>query len=55
MAKSGEARVPTAAQQRLLFDVIQEHRHPEKNAAIMRPALSLGFVAKRFHYCKLKK
>lgn len=36
MAKSGQARVPTTIQQRHLFQVIQEHRHPEKNTAIMQ-------------------
>jgi hypothetical protein len=37
MAKFGQARVPTTAQQGHLFDVIQEHRHPENNAAICSP------------------
>lgn len=39
MAKSGQARVPTTEQQGYLFEVIQQHRHPEKNTAIMQMQL----------------
>lgn len=42
MPKSGQARVPTAAQQRHLFQVIQDHRHPEKNTAIMQISFKLA-------------
>ena len=45
MAKSGQARVPTPAQQRHLFQVIQQHRHPEKNTAIMQISFKLGLRA----------
>jgi integrase len=55
MAKSGQARVPTAAQQRLLFDVIQEHRHPEKNAAIMQISFKLGLRAQEISLLQIKE
>ncbi len=42
MAKSGQARVPTPEQQRHLFQVIQDQRHPEKNTAIMQVSFKLG-------------
>ena len=47
MAKSGQARVPTAQQQRHLFEVIRQHRHPEKNTAIMQISFKLGLRAPR--------
>ncbi len=55
MAKSGQARVPTSAQQRLLFDVIQEHRHPEKNAAIMQISFKLGLRAQEISLLQIKE
>ena len=42
MAKSGQARVLSPAQQHELFEVIKEHRHPEKNTAIMQISFKLG-------------
>ena len=45
MAKSGQARVLTPSQQRHLFDVIQSHRHAEKNTAIMQISFKLGLRA----------
>jgi len=45
MPKSGQARVPTAEQQRRLFEVLQQHRNPEKNTAIMQISFKLGLRA----------
>ena len=45
MPKSGQARVPTVEQQRYLFDVIKQHRYPEKNTAIMQISFKLGLRA----------
>lgn len=55
MPKSGQARVPTAAQQRLLFQVIQEHRHPEKNTAIMQISFKLGLRAQEISLLQIKE
>jgi len=44
MPKSGQARVPTADQQRILFEAIRRHRHPEKNIAIMQLSLSYSQI-----------
>ncbi len=43
MPKTGQARVLTAEQQDHVFDVIQYHRHPEKNTAIMQISFKLGY------------
>jgi integrase len=55
MAKSGQARVPTAEQQRHLFDVIQHHRHPEKNTAIMQISFKLGLRAQEIALLQIKE
>ncbi|WP_018234236.1 site-specific integrase [Thioalkalivibrio thiocyanodenitrificans] len=55
MAKSGQARVPTAEQQRHLFDVIREHRHPEKNTAIMQVSFKLGLRAQEIALLQIKE
>ncbi|NHN39902.1 site-specific integrase [Pseudomaricurvus alcaniphilus] len=55
MAKSGQARVPTADQQRQLFEVIQQHRHPEKNAAIMQISFKLGLRAQEIALLQVKE
>ncbi|WP_444939194.1 tyrosine-type recombinase/integrase [Microbulbifer sp. JMSA002] len=55
MAKSGQARVPTAAQQRHLFLVIQGHRHPEKNTAIMQVSFKLGLRAQEIALLQVKE
>lgn len=55
MAKSGQARVPTSAQQRHLFQVIQDHRHPEKNTAIMQISFKLGLRAQEISLLQLKE
>ncbi|WP_096085893.1 site-specific integrase [Agaribacterium haliotis] len=55
MAKSGQARVPTPVQQYHLFQVIQDHRHPEKNAAIMQISFKLGLRAQEISLLQLKE
>ena len=55
MAKSGQARVITAQQQARLFEVIQEHRHPEKNTAIMQISFKLGLRAQEISLLQMKE
>ena len=55
MPKSGQARVPTAAQQHRLFQVIQDHRHPEKNMAIMQISFKLGLRAQEISLLQIKE
>ena len=55
MPKSGQARVPSAAQQAHLFEVIQEHRHPEKNTAIMQISFKLGLRAQEISLLQIKE
>ncbi|MGB0720966.1 MAG: site-specific integrase [Gammaproteobacteria bacterium] len=55
MAKSGQARVLLSAQQRHLFDVIAQHRHPEKNAAIMQISFKLGLRAQEIALLQIKE
>lgn len=55
MPKSGQARVPTAEQQRRLFEVIQQHRHPEKNTAIMEISFKLGLRAQEIALLQIKE
>ncbi|MEH6651149.1 MAG: site-specific integrase [Motiliproteus sp.] len=55
MAKSGQARVPTAEQQRHLFEVILEHRHHEKNMAIMVISFRLALRAQEIALLQIKE
>ena len=55
MAKSGQARVPSPSEQRRLFSVIQEHRHPEKNMAIMQVSFKLGLRVQEIALLQLKE
>jgi site-specific recombinase XerC len=55
MAKSGQARVPTQDQQLHLFDVIKQHRHKEKNAAIMHVSFKLGLRAQEIALLQIKE
>lgn len=55
MPKSGQARVLTAEQQDHVFDVIQHHRHPEKNTAIMQISFKLGLRAQEIALLKVKE
>ncbi|WP_299975548.1 site-specific integrase [uncultured Pseudoteredinibacter sp.] len=55
MAKSGQARVPTPEQQRRFFQLIQNHRHPEKNTAIMQISFKLGLRAQEVALLQVKE
>jgi len=55
MAKSGQARVLTSQQQANLFKVIQDHRHPEKNTAIMQISFKLGLRAQEISLLQVKE
>ena len=55
MSKSGQARVPTDEQQERLFDVIRQHRHPEKNTAIMQISFKLGLRAQEIALLQIKE
>lgn len=55
MPKSGQARVLKPAQQAELFRVIQEHRHPEKNTAIMQISFKLGLRVQEIALLQLKE
>jgi len=55
MPKSGQARVPTLQQQQHLFRVIQDHRHPEKNTAIMQISFKLGLRAQEIALLQVKE
>jgi len=55
MRKSGQARVLTAKQQEQLFHAIQQHRHPEKNTAIMQVSFKLGLRAQEIALLQIKE
>jgi len=55
MAKSGQARVLTSAQIAQLFGVIQHHRHPEKNTAIMQISFKLGLRVQEIALLQIKE
>ena len=55
MPKSGQARVPTVKEQRHLFDVIQKHRYPEKNTALMRISFCLGLRVQEIALLQIKE
>lgn len=55
MPKSGQARVLTAIQQSYLFEVIQQHRHPEKNTAIMQISFKLALRAQEIALLQIKE
>lgn len=55
MAKSGQARVLSPAQQTRLFEVIQQKRHPEKNTAIMQISFKLGLRVQEIALLQLKE
>jgi len=55
MAKSGQARVPTPDEWHHLFAVIQSHRHPEKNTAIMRVSRHLGLRVQEIALLQIKE
>ncbi|WP_305782210.1 hypothetical protein [Candidatus Thiodiazotropha endoloripes] len=55
MPKSGQARVLTAKQQQRLFHTIKQHRHPEKNTAIMQVSFKLGLRAQEIALLQFKE
>lgn len=55
MSKFGQARVLSSEQQNHLFDVIQQHRHPEKNTAIMQISFKLGLRAQEIALLQIKE
>lgn len=55
MPKYGQARVPTADQQRKLFETIGQHRHLEKNMAIMQISFKIGLRAQEIALLQIKE
>jgi len=55
MSKSGQARVLTAEQQAHLFEAINDHRHPDKNKAIMQISFKLGLRAQEIALLQIKE
>lgn len=55
MLKIGQARALTAEQQGYVFDVIQHHRHHEKNSAIMQISFKLGLRAQEIALLQVKE
>jgi len=55
MSKSGQARVLTAEEKQHVLDVIKEHRHPEKNTAIMLISFKLGLRAQEISLLQIKE
>ncbi len=55
MPKVGQAHVPTPAEQQRLFEVIQDHRYPEKNTAIMQISFKLGLRVQEIALLQLKE
>ncbi|MAD65534.1 site-specific integrase [Haliea sp.] len=55
MPKSGQARVPTPEEWQRVFEVIRDHRHPEKNSAIMQISAKLGLRAQEIALLQIKE
>jgi len=55
MAKSGQARVLSSKQRQHLFEVIRNHRHSEKNTAIMNISFKLGLRAQEIALLQVKE
>ncbi|MEW8078362.1 MAG: site-specific integrase [Candidatus Thiodiazotropha endolucinida] len=55
MPKSGQARVLSSQQRRRLFQAIEQHRHPEKNTAIMQISFKLGLRAQEIALLQIKE
>jgi len=55
MSKTGQARVPSAEQQQQLFELIKQHRHPEKNTAIIQFSFKLGLRAQEIALLQIKE
>lgn len=54
MSKTGQARVLTPDQFSHLLDVIQEHRYPEKNTALVQISFKLGLRVQEIALLQLK-
>lgn len=54
MLKSGKAQILTLEQQQAMFQTIKNHRHPEKNSAIMQISFKLGLRAQEISALKIK-
>jgi len=55
MSKTGQARVLTPAQFSVLLDVIKDHRHPEKNTALIQVSFSLGLRVQEIALLQIKE
>jgi len=55
MSRSGQARVLTAKQREHLFNMIEQHRHAEKNTAIMQVSFKLGLRAQEIALLQIKE
>ena len=55
MPKAGQARVPSTGEWQRVFEVIQDHRHPEKNTAIMQISAKLGLRAQEIALLQIKE
>lgn len=53
--KSGQAKVLSPEEIEHLFNVIEEHRHPEKNSAIMHISFCLGLRAQEIALLQIKE
>ncbi|WP_246123347.1 hypothetical protein [Marinobacter maritimus] len=54
MSKTGQARVLTPEQFSLLLTVIQKHRHPEKNTALVQISFKLGLRVQEIALLQIK-
>jgi len=55
MAKSGQARVLTSEQIKHLFNQIKNHRHPDKNTAIMQVSFKLALRVQEIALLQIKE
>ena len=55
MPKSGQARVLTTEQEHQLFDAINQHRHSDKNTAIMQISFKLGLRVQEIALLQVKE
>jgi hypothetical protein len=53
--KAGQARILSISEQAFLFDVLQQHRHPTKNTAIMQISFKLGLRAQEISLLEFKE
>ncbi|MHA7925937.1 MAG: hypothetical protein ACX936_12095 [Marinobacter sp.] len=54
MSKTGQARVLTPEQFTHLLHVIQEHRYPEKNTALVQISFKLGLRVQEMALLQIK-